>query len=67
MAHLTEQEMDKFIALGGAEHPDFALARRVNAHLMECKQCRERMIARQDAYDAAHRAVRGAEAADGLS
>ena len=54
MKHLTEQEMDAFISLGEAAHPDFALAGRVNAHLMECRQCRERMIVRQDAYDEAH-------------
>ena len=54
MIHLTEKEMDEFIALGEAQRPDFELARRVNAHLLECKQCRERVAARQDAYDAAH-------------
>ena len=51
MKHLTVDEMISFVSINKLDDGSLELAAKVNAHIWECEECRNRVDAFQTVYD----------------
>ncbi len=51
MIHLTKKEIMKFVSFESLDAAALELAGKVNTHLLECPECRKRVIAYQKMND----------------
>ena len=51
MKHLTIDEIIDFVSINKVDKDSLILAKKVNAHLMKCSVCREKIVAFQAVYD----------------
>lgn len=51
MEHLTREQIYEFVSIKRGSEEEIAKAKKVNAHLMICEECRKRVRAIQDVYD----------------
>ncbi len=52
MEHLTREQMLAFVSMSRGTQTELEEAKKINAHLMTCSECRRRLAELQDAYDA---------------
>ena len=49
--HLTVEEMIDFVSINKLDEKSVSLAAKVNAHMMQCSECRKTVAAYQTVYD----------------